>query len=104
RLARWMEKRLPQDHPVMSRLPDFLAHANRCAELRMLRLGLIDRPLAELGASTRLGLVAAAYGAKGLSAAWSVGAFPLRLLGLTRRRRLTDSYLSDPQVRAAVGR
>src|ERR1700759_185880 len=48
RLARYMEKRLPADHVVMKHLPAFLAHANVCAELRLRRIGVLDRPLAEL--------------------------------------------------------
>ncbi len=56
RLARFMQDRLPQ-HPVLARLPDFLALALRCNELRLLRMGLLDRPLAELGAGRRAALV-----------------------------------------------
>src|SRR5262245_56120382 len=48
KLARYMAKRVPADHPVMSKLPAFLAHANRCAELRLRRIGVLDRPLTEL--------------------------------------------------------
>src|SRR5262249_2534111 len=48
RLASFMKKRLPEDHPVLRHLPAFLAHANRCAELRLRRIGVLDRPLEEL--------------------------------------------------------
>src|SRR5262244_3230280 len=48
RLARFMASRLPADHPVLSRLPEFLELSIRCADLRMQRIGLLDRPLAEL--------------------------------------------------------
>src|SRR5262249_43829972 len=63
RLARYMERRLSQakgqgkgqgdDHPVMKHLPAFLDHANRCAELRLRRIGVLDRPLAELSGLAR---------------------------------------------------
>jgi hypothetical protein len=46
RLARYMEKRLPADASVLRHLPAFLDHANHCAELRLRRIGLLDRPLA----------------------------------------------------------
>jgi hypothetical protein len=101
RLAGWMKTRLPADHEVMRQLPAFLDHASRCAELRMLRLGLIDRPLAELGAAHKASLVAGAYGMKGLGALGSLAGAPLRMLGVGRRQRLTDVYLDDPDVRAA---
>src|SRR5690606_27444485 len=41
RLAAFMHKRLPQDHAILRHLPAFLEHTNRCAELRMQRMGLI---------------------------------------------------------------
>src|SRR5438067_5920719 len=48
RIARYMEKRLPADARILKHLPAFLAHANVCAEMRLRRIGLIDRPLAEV--------------------------------------------------------
>lgn len=100
RLASFMENRLPRDHAVLSRLPEFLAKANACAELRMRRIGLLDRPLAELGTARRAALVAEAYLGKLLGGLGRVLASPLRLLPPFRRKRLTDTYLSDPAVRA----
>src|SRR5215470_220676 len=100
RLARFMATRLPKDHPVLSRLPEFLAEANACAELRMRRIGLLDRPLAELGAAARAALVVEAYAGKALSTLGKIVAAPFRLLPPFRRKRLTDTYLQDPAVRA----
>src|SRR5688500_16873432 len=37
RLARFMAKRLPQDHPVLSKLPAFLDKTIACADLRLQR-------------------------------------------------------------------
>lgn len=103
RLARFMRKRLPADHPVLSMLPEFLAHANKCAELRMLRLGLIDRPLEQLGLLRKAALIAEAYGGKALGGLLSLVSAPLRLLpGWPKRKRLTETYLRDPDVRAAL--
>jgi hypothetical protein len=100
RLARFMQKRLPADNAVLRHMPAFLAHTNRCAELRMQRMGLIDRPLAELGGLKKALLVAEAYGAKIPGALFSLVKLPFKLLALPfRRRRLTDIYLDDPYVR-----
>ena len=107
RLARYMERRLSkgkgqgEDHPVMKHLPAFLDHANRCAELRLRRIGVLDRPLAELSGLARARLVAEAYGGKLLGGlGWLVTA-PLRLLPLwPKKKRLTDTYLQDAHVTA----
>jgi hypothetical protein len=100
RLTRYMRKRMPQDHPVLAQLPEFLDHANRCAELRLRRMGVLDRPLAELGRLQRSALVAEAYGQKGLAGAGSLAMLPLRLLPLgPKKKRLTDVYLDDPRLR-----
>ena len=99
RLAGFMRKRLPQDHPVLKRLPEFLDLSNRCAELRMRRMGLLDRPLAELGRARRAALIAEAYGGKALGGLGSLLMLPLRLLPFwPRKKRLTDHYLQDPHI------
>lgn len=102
RLAGWMAKRLPEDHPVMSQLPEFLAHTNRCAELRMRRIGLLDRPLSELSWLRRKALIAEAYGAKLPSAISGAISLPLKMLARPFRgsnKKLTDFYLDDPHIR-----
>ena len=99
RLARFMEKRLPKDHPVLQHLPAFLALSNDCAEQRLRRMGVLDRPLAEVGRVKRAVLVAEAYGGKLLGGIASLITAPLRLLpGFPRKKRLTDHYLTDPHV------
>jgi bacterioferritin (cytochrome b1) len=100
RLARFIQKRLPQDHPVLRNMPGFLAHTNRCAELRMQRMGLIDRPLAEIPLARRALYVLEAYGAKLPGALLSAVKLPFRLLAAPfRKKRLTDVYLDDPYIR-----
>jgi hypothetical protein len=100
RLARFMRTRLPADQAVMRQLPEFLAHLNRCAEVRMRRMGLIDRPLAEISSLTKAAWMAEAYGAKLPGALWSLLTLPLRLLAAPfKRKRLTDTYLADPYLR-----
>lgn len=110
RLARYMENRLAtaggagRDHPVMKHLPAFLAHANVCAELRLRRIGVLDRPLAKLSAGRRALLVAEAYGGKLLGGLASLVTLPLRLLPLwPRKKRLTDTYLRDAHVTNFLG-
>ncbi|MGE5185622.1 MAG: ferritin-like domain-containing protein [Acidobacteriota bacterium] len=98
RLARYMEKRLPKDHVVLAHLPAFLDHANRCAELRLRRIGVLDRPLAEVSGGKRALLVAEAYGGKLAGSLGSLLALPLRLLPWFRKKRLTDTYLKDPHI------
>ncbi|HTJ45560.1 MAG TPA: ferritin-like domain-containing protein [Kofleriaceae bacterium] len=100
RLARFMEKRLPKDHPLLKHLPAFLALSNQCAETRLRRMGVLDRPLAEMGFLKRAALVTEAYGGKLLGALGALVTAPLRLLpGFPgKKKRLTDSYLADPHV------
>jgi bacterioferritin (cytochrome b1) len=100
RLGRFIHRRLPADHPVLRHMTAFLEHTNRCAELRMQRMGLIDRPLAEIPRTRRALYIAEAYAAKLPGALLSLVKLPFRLLAAPfRRRRLTDVYLDDPYVR-----
>jgi bacterioferritin (cytochrome b1) len=99
RLARYMERRLPKDHVVMKHLPAFLEHANVCAELRLRRIGVLDRPLAELSAGRRARLVAEAYAGKLLGGLGALVTRPLRILPFwPKRKRLTETYLRDVHV------
>ena len=83
----------------MKHLPAFLDHANRCAELRLRRIGVLDRPLAELSRGRRALLVAEAYGGKLAGALGSLITLPLRILPLwPKKKRLTDTYLKDVHV------
>ena len=96
-LARHMQSRLPQ-HPVLGRLPDFLGLALSCNETRLLRMGLLDRPLSELGAARKAALVAEAYAYKGGDSVRRL----LSHLPLAGKKRLTETYLDDPAVREAM--
>jgi hypothetical protein len=100
RLAKFMAKRLPQDHPVLSQLTRFLDKTNQCAELRMRRMGLIDRPLADYGTVRRAALVAEAYAGKAIGGLAGLVVSLARLIPLVpKRRRLTETYLDDPALR-----
>jgi bacterioferritin (cytochrome b1) len=98
KLAGYMEKKLPPDHVVLKHLPAFLAHANRCAETRLRRIGVLDKPLAEISGAKRAAVVAEAYGGKLLGSIGSLLAVPFRLLPWFKKKRVTDTYLADPHV------
>ena len=98
KLAGYMEKKLPADHVVLRHLPAFLAHANKCAELRLRRIGVLDRPLDQISGAKRALLVAEAYGGKLVGGIGSVLALPLRLLPWFKKKRVTDTYLLHPHV------
>jgi hypothetical protein len=102
KLEAFMRKRLPMDHPALKQLPELVRHSVRMAELRFQRIGLIDRPIAELGTAKRLLLVAEAYGGKALGALLSLVLLPLRLLGFFKAKRLTETYLRDPLIRNSL--
>jgi hypothetical protein len=93
RLAGFMKSRIPQErNAVLSRLPAFLEFTVQAAEKRLLRMGVLEKPLAEMSALSRSAAVAAAYGLSVLS-------LPRRLLP---RRRLTETYLRDPALTRAA--
>src|SRR3954471_11441500 len=87
RIAKFIEKRLPADHVVLKQLPAFLDHANQCAALRLRRIGVLDRPLAELSGAARARLVVEAYGGKALGGLASLITFPLRILPLWPKKK-----------------
>lgn len=82
--------RMAPAHPVMKQLPAFVAKTVAISELRLARLGLLDRPLSSISMGRKLALIAEGLG--------------VRLLGRLvprRRRLLTDTYMADPLVQAA---
>jgi hypothetical protein len=91
RLGKYLERKLPADHPVLHRLPEFLDFAVDCGELRLRRMGVVDSSFGEISAARKAAAVVGAY-------ASGIAALPLRLLP---RRRLTDTYLQDPLVSRA---
>jgi bacterioferritin (cytochrome b1) len=98
KLAGYIHKKLPADHVVLKHLPAFLAHANRCAETRLQRIGVLEGPLSELSGMKRKLLVAEAYGGKALGSLASLVTLPVRMLPWFKKKRVTDTYLRDPHV------
>jgi hypothetical protein len=103
RLEAVMKARLPMDHPALSQLPTLVRHSVKVAETRLMRIGLIDRPLSSISAPRKLLYVIEAYGGKLLGGllgfVLSVLLLPLRAFGLFRPKRLTETYLDDPLIR-----
>ncbi len=101
RLAKFMASRIAKtspDHPLLRHLPAFLELSVKNSELRMRRMGLLERALAEIGRARRATLVAEAYGGKALGGLVSLVTFPFRLVGPFRKKRLTETYLTDPHI------
>ncbi len=98
RLSKHIESRLPKGSPVLAQMSGFLVKVTDAHELRMQRMGLIFRPLVELSFAARAALVIVAYGGKVAGALVDVVAWPFRLILRRGKRRLTDTYLSDPAI------
>lgn len=99
RLGGFMRERLPAEHPVLKQLPEFLAFSQGCAEQRLLRMGVLRRPLARTGFVEKVAALKVAYGGGFLAAC---GRFVRGLWPLGGRTRVTDTYLSDAQLRTRV--
>ena len=93
-LGAFMRTRLPADHPVLKQLPAFLDFTLATGEQRLLRMGVLDRPFRELSLSSKAAALAAAY-------LGTVAAAPLRWF--RRPKRLTETYLQDPQLQSRAG-
>jgi hypothetical protein len=87
-IARYTQRRFA-DHAVLRQMPAFLAHANRLTELRLRRLGVIDRPLESLGRGHRASLMARATASR-----YGRALNPLRRKPVP----LTKTYLGDPAI------
>ena len=97
-----MERRLPGESPVMKHLPAFALAAAASHELRLQRMGLLDRPTAELSRWRWLSLVVEGYAGKIAATLARVVIAPARAVGLVRARRLTDTYLTDPALHVPI--
>src|SRR5262249_32901228 len=89
-LRRALRAQSDSAHPVWSQLPRFADHLAAVTELRMQRLGLLDRPLAQVPSLERRRWIAQGLAAR----AWALVPKP--------HRKLTDTYLDDPMLRAPV--
>lgn len=90
RFERWIGKRADRDHPVLRRTPEYIARIVEVTDLRLRRMGVTTKPLAEYGRIESL-----------MAITRSVAQKLLRKLNPWRRlrkRRLTDTYLKDPHL------
>lgn len=92
RLGGWVRRKYPA-HPVLSQMPGFLGATLAASELRMRRIGVLRRPLAEVPTSEKATLAAVAIGRR-----YGRAVNPFR----SRPQPLTDTYLADPSVRARL--
>ncbi len=90
-LARAVERRASDEHPVLRQFPDFLRHVNRTTELRLERLGILNAPFSEIGLLSKSGMMSFA----------AVGHLANRLWP-RRRPRLTATYLQDARMRSGT--
>ena len=91
-LGGWVRRRYPH-HPVLSQMPGFLQATLDAAEVRMRRMGLLDRPLAGISAAEKAGLAVASVGRR-----YGRALNPFR----TKPVPLTETYLGDPAVRSRL--
>jgi hypothetical protein len=92
RLGGWVRRKYPT-HPVLAQMPGFLGATLAASELRMRRIGVLRRPLAEVPTSEKATLAAMAIGRR-----YGRAVNPFR----SRPQPLTDTYLADPSVRARL--
>jgi hypothetical protein len=99
RLEAVMKSRLPADHPALSKLPALVRHSVKVAETRLMRIGLLDRPLASISASRKLLYVLEAYlgkllgGLLGFVLSASCAPSPTRTSRRASRRRVAAAML-----------
>jgi len=87
RLARYIGKRLGQDHEVLRQIPAFLRRLTAVLEIRLQRMGVLEGSLAEIGALRKVWLIAKSY-----LRHWSSRLLP-------RPKLLTQTYLDDPSLK-----
>jgi hypothetical protein len=87
RFEKWIHKRVDQSHPVMRQVPEYLRKIIDVTDLRLQRMGMTTKPLAQYGRFETFRLITSALARK-----------LLRKLAFWRwfkKRRLTDTYMRD---------
>jgi len=90
-LARAVERRATNEHPVLSQFPNFLRHVHRTTELRLQRLGILNAPFSEISLLAKSGMMCFAAAGHLASRLWPGG-----------RPRLTTTYLKDARMRSGT--
>ncbi len=91
RFEKWIAKRVDMSHPVMQQLPQYLDKIIQTTELRLMRMGMIDKPLAQMSRFAKFGAITR-------SLSWKFGRKFAFWKWFSRKPRLTDSYMSDPYL------
>ncbi len=86
-LARAVEARREQEHPVLARFPEFLRHVRATTELRLERLGLLEGAVSKIPTGARWSKMMASAAEHGVRRIWP-----------SRVRLLTRTYLSDERL------
>ncbi len=87
-LARVVESKREQEHPVLRRFPEFLRHVRTTTELRLERLGLLEGPVSKIPLAARWSKMMASAAEHGVRRIWP-----------SRPQLLTRTYLSDERLR-----
>lgn len=90
RFEKWLRKRVDMQHPVMRFLPDYLKRILEVTELRLRRIGILEKPLAQMGALSKFGAILRALAGK-------LGR-KLAFWRWFRRTDLTRTYMADPYL------
>ena len=90
-LARAVERRASDEHPVLRQFPDFLLHVHRTTELRLERLGILNAPFSEISLLAKSSMMSFAAAGHLASRLWP-----------GRRPRLTTTYLEDARTRSGT--
>jgi len=87
RFEKWIAKRVDQDHAVMRQIPEYLERIVETTDLRLQRMGMTQKPLAEYGRFETFRLVTGALARKGVR--------KLAFWRWFKKKRLTDTYMRD---------
>ncbi|HSF16361.1 MAG TPA: ferritin-like domain-containing protein [Vicinamibacteria bacterium] len=90
-LARAVARRGDREHPVLRQFPGFLRHVRQNAETRLLRLGVLDRPVSHIGFCPRWGNMCLSAASHLVWRYWP-----------WKRPPLTKTYLTDRRIRTRV--
>ncbi|MCC6573841.1 MAG: ferritin-like domain-containing protein [Planctomycetes bacterium] len=91
RFEKWIRKRVDMSHAVMRLMPDYLKRILEVTELRLMRVGILDKPLAQMGRMAKFGAIVRAL----------VGRFGRKLAfwrWFNRKTDLTNTYMADPYL------
>ncbi|MCH7870977.1 MAG: hypothetical protein IID33_04690 [Planctomycetes bacterium] len=90
RFERWISKRADKDHAVLCQIPEYIGRIVEVTDLRLRRMGVTTKPLAEYGRLETFLAISRSLAQKLLRR--------FRFWRWFQRRRLTSTYLRDPYL------